>query len=156
MGRNYLSIPQLQRCNRWSLGMDKYFHPTYHRACDYLSMLGLKLNHVSKRGPWTSQNSKTQRQCNHSGLIHSYSARPQWIKPMAKRSEYNAKVSKCQTPCDFVIQFNIMIKPEKWVIDQSCPGKQHSYVTLIGNVDRAVFFTKLHIKTLKFCLLFLS
>ena len=51
MGWNYLSIPKLQRCNRWSLGMDKLFHPTHYRACDYLSMLGLKLNHVSKRGP---------------------------------------------------------------------------------------------------------
>ena len=25
---NYLSIPKVQRCNRWSLGMDKLFHPT--------------------------------------------------------------------------------------------------------------------------------
>ena len=30
-----------------SLGMDKLFHPTLYRACDYLSKLGLKLNHVS-------------------------------------------------------------------------------------------------------------
>ena len=37
-------------CNRWSFGMDKYFHPTPYWACDYLSMLELKLNHVSKRG----------------------------------------------------------------------------------------------------------
>ena len=50
MGWNYLSFPKLQRCNRWSLGMDKWFHPTLYQACDYLSMLGLKLNHVSKRG----------------------------------------------------------------------------------------------------------
>ena len=50
MGWNYLSIPKLQRCNRWSLGMDKLFHPTLYMACDYVSMLGLKLNHVSKRG----------------------------------------------------------------------------------------------------------
>ena len=28
VGWNYLSIPKLQRCNRWSLGMDKLFHPT--------------------------------------------------------------------------------------------------------------------------------
>ena len=27
------------------------FHPTLYWACDYLSMLGLKVNHVSKRGP---------------------------------------------------------------------------------------------------------
>ena len=46
----YLSIPKLQRSNRWSLGMDKWFHPTLYNGCDYLSMLGLKLIHVSKRG----------------------------------------------------------------------------------------------------------
>ena len=34
-----------------SLGMYKYFHPTHYRTCDYLSILGLKLNYVSKRGP---------------------------------------------------------------------------------------------------------
>ena len=50
MGWNYLSIPKLQRLHRWSLGMDKYFHPMHHNGCNYLSMLGLKLNHVSKRG----------------------------------------------------------------------------------------------------------
>ena len=51
MGWNYLSIPKLQRCNRWSLGMDKLVHPTFYNECNYLSMLGLKLNHVSKRVP---------------------------------------------------------------------------------------------------------
>ena len=35
---------------RWSLEMDKQFHPTLHNGCNYLSTLGLKLNHVSKRG----------------------------------------------------------------------------------------------------------
>ena len=48
MGWNYLSIPKLQRLHRWSLGMDKQFHPTVYYVCSYL--LGLKLNHVSKRG----------------------------------------------------------------------------------------------------------
>ena len=52
MGWNYLSILKLQRCNRWSLGMDKSFHPTVYWACNYLSMLRLKLNYASKRGPW--------------------------------------------------------------------------------------------------------
>ena len=33
--------------------MGKAFHPTLYWACDYLSMLGLKLIHVSKRGPGT-------------------------------------------------------------------------------------------------------
>ena len=50
-GMNYLSIPKLQRLHRWSLGMDKTFHPTFYNGCNYLSMLGLKLNRVSKRGP---------------------------------------------------------------------------------------------------------
>ena len=31
--------------------MDKWFHPTLYQACDSLSMLGSKLNHVSKRAP---------------------------------------------------------------------------------------------------------
>ena len=30
--------------------MDEWFHPTVYNGCNYLSMLGLKLNHVSKRG----------------------------------------------------------------------------------------------------------
>ena len=51
MGWNYLSIPKLQRLHRWSLGMDKLFHPTLYNECNYLSMLGLKLNQVSKTGP---------------------------------------------------------------------------------------------------------
>ena len=34
----------------WSLGMDKQFHPILHHGWNYLSMLGLNLNHVSKRG----------------------------------------------------------------------------------------------------------
>ena len=51
MGSNFISIPKLQRLPRWSLGMDKQFHLTLFLACYYLSMLGLKLNHVSKRGP---------------------------------------------------------------------------------------------------------
>ena len=34
----------------WSLGMDKKFHSTLYWVCDYFS-LGLKLKHVSERGP---------------------------------------------------------------------------------------------------------
>ena len=37
-----------QRCNRWSLGMDTWFPTTLNDGCNYLSMLWLKLNHVSK------------------------------------------------------------------------------------------------------------
>ena len=43
-------IPKLQRFHSWSLGIDKQFHPTIYDWCNYLSMLGLKLFHVSKRG----------------------------------------------------------------------------------------------------------
>ena len=49
---NNLSIPKLQRFHRWSLGMDKYFHPTLCNGCNYLPMRGFKLIQVSKRGPW--------------------------------------------------------------------------------------------------------
>ena len=61
MGWNYLSIPKLQRLHRWSLEMDKQFHPTHYNGCNYLSMLGLKLNHVSKRGPRLVMNHREWR-----------------------------------------------------------------------------------------------
>ena len=50
MGWNYLSIPKLQLLQRWNWGIEKLFHPTFYWACDYLSVLTLKLIHVSKRG----------------------------------------------------------------------------------------------------------
>ena len=43
MGRNYIPIPRPQGCNRWSLGMDKWFYPTLFLACGYLLF--------SKKGP---------------------------------------------------------------------------------------------------------
>ena len=33
------------------LNFNGVFHPILYKVCNYLSMLGLKLNHVSKRGP---------------------------------------------------------------------------------------------------------
>ena len=51
MGWNNLSIHKPQLCDHWSLVMDNWFHPTPYSACNYLSMLGLKLTHVDKRGP---------------------------------------------------------------------------------------------------------
>ena len=41
---------KLQRFYRSSLGMDKLFHPSIYSTSHYLSGLGLKLIHVSKRG----------------------------------------------------------------------------------------------------------
>ena len=49
MGWNSLSILKLQRFNRWSLGMIKESYPILNNGCNYLSMLGLKLNNVSQR-----------------------------------------------------------------------------------------------------------
>ena len=40
-----------QWLHHWSLGMDKSFHPTLYNGCNYLSMMTLKLNHVSKKEP---------------------------------------------------------------------------------------------------------
>ena len=40
--------------NRWSFRMDKLFHHTLYWTYDYLSMLGLTLIHVSKKGPLVS------------------------------------------------------------------------------------------------------
>ena len=34
--------------------MDMQFHPILYWACDYLCILGLKVIHVSDRGPWQS------------------------------------------------------------------------------------------------------
>ena len=38
-----------------SLGMDKWFHHTFHRACNYLPMLGLKYIYTLVRGAQTLQ-----------------------------------------------------------------------------------------------------
>ena len=63
---NYWSTPKLQRLRSWSLGIDKSFQHTLYNGCDYVSMLGSKLNHVSKKGYW----------CNHQILtihtVHHY------------------------------------------------------------------------------------
>ena len=46
------------RLHHWSLGMDKYFHPTHYNRSNYLSMLGLKLIYVSKKTPGGCLNMK--------------------------------------------------------------------------------------------------
>ena len=56
-----LSHPFWRHCNEmWmnsfivvgNLEMDKQFHPTFYNGCNFLSMQGLKLISVSKRGPY--------------------------------------------------------------------------------------------------------
>ena len=73
MGWNYLSIPKLQRCTRWSLGMDKRISSHTLLACDYLSMLGLKLNHVSNRGCFKHNDSQDVRR------DINGNTRPHWV-----------------------------------------------------------------------------
>ena len=51
MGLNYLSILIRQTLHRGSMGLAKIFHHTHYDGCNYQSTLGLKLIHVSKRGP---------------------------------------------------------------------------------------------------------
>ena len=51
VGWNYLSIRKLERCNYRSFGIENEFHLTQYHGDNYLSMLGLKLNHVSKGAP---------------------------------------------------------------------------------------------------------
>ena len=45
MGWNYLSFPKLPK---WIINII----PHFTQSCDYLSMLGIKLTDVNKRGPW--------------------------------------------------------------------------------------------------------
>ena len=48
---NHLSISKFQRLRRRRLKMQKQFHTIFYNGFNYLSTLGLKLNHVSKRDP---------------------------------------------------------------------------------------------------------
>ena len=60
----------------WTLGMDKLFHPTHCNGYGYLSMLGLKLIHVSKKGPKAINT--VERHCNAVQLITMLFMAPQW------------------------------------------------------------------------------
>ena len=50
--------------------MEKKFRPALNRACDYLTILGLKLNHVSKRGS-SSLTHKRERDWTENGCYES-------------------------------------------------------------------------------------
>ena len=47
-------------------------HPTLNWACNYLSMLGLKLNHVNKRGRWPGATIKRNCQDRSTGNIFDF------------------------------------------------------------------------------------
>ena len=92
--------------NRWNLGMDKWFHPTVYNGCNYLSMLGLKLNHVSKSGHWqhmqvidlehwtysTGEFPRVNLAAPISGSCISRSGMRNWHRWVASRIDENRKV----------------------------------------------------------------
>ena len=51
-GMKLLMHSQTWTVESLKFGMDKHFRPTFYWAGDYLFMLGWKLIHVSKWGPW--------------------------------------------------------------------------------------------------------
>ena len=56
---------KLQRLHHWSFGMGMWSHPILYNGCNYLTMLGLKLIHVSKRArahPWRNYRAHMLRQ----------------------------------------------------------------------------------------------
>ena len=59
--------------------MDKYFHLPLYWAWDYLSMLGLKLNHVNKRGPlWENNTSLRLCKCSHNPIMACFAIITFW------------------------------------------------------------------------------
>ena len=69
MGWNCVTISKLQRLHRWSLKMDTQFYPTLYNGCNYLSMLGLTLTHVSTRRLSIGSNSMHSAHC-HWTIFH--------------------------------------------------------------------------------------
>ena len=51
VGWNYLSVPKIQLLHHWCLWMYNEFHPTLNNEFNYLSILELSKDHVSKRDP---------------------------------------------------------------------------------------------------------
>ena len=52
MRRKNLFIPKHQRPHHWGLEMDTQFHLALYNGYNNLSVLGLKLYHISKKAPW--------------------------------------------------------------------------------------------------------
>ena len=65
--------------------MDKYFHPTHYNGCNCFFMLGLKLNHISKRA--TCEN--IGETSNSQETSHSYSTEKSRSMAKVKCNKYN-------------------------------------------------------------------
>ena len=63
-------FPNCKRCNRWSLGMDKQFHPRLYCAYDYLSMLRFKFIHITKWAQALSQTHDSSIPLSHVNMYH--------------------------------------------------------------------------------------
>ena len=90
MGWNYLSNPKLRRHSRWSLGMERYFNPTLYWVCDYLSILGFKLIHVSKSGPSPHPHNRVEL-----NRIECLILNEQWSCWWAIWSSWDSKAGSC-------------------------------------------------------------
>ena len=121
MGCNKLSIPKLQRLHHWSLGMDKSFRPTLYNGCNHLSMLGLKLNHVSKSGPSGSKSNNE----NYLSKVHVYQKKmatsPQTISSIAARVSVMALSWLTVKPVAYQYARNID-KPDSEMTEVATPG----------------------------------
>ena len=97
-GWNYLSIPKFQRLYRWGFGMDKKFNPTIYNGCDYLSMLRLKLNHVSKKEPQVCGSICTKILPRNWSFVKGIYG-PYYIAPITDRYLPRAGHLKCHNYC---------------------------------------------------------
>ena len=71
--------------------MDTLFHSTLYWACDYLSILGLKLNHVSKRGLKTMR-FKTCHETHFWSAVNALSYNIQRPKPRPNHSAIKTQI----------------------------------------------------------------
>ena len=134
MGWNYLSIPNLQRVHRWSLGMDKLLHPTLYNGYDYISMLGLKLNHVSKRGYWWRRNEQELQQPWYwpSSLITMTSTWTRW--------RLKSPASRVFTQSFIQAQIKENIKaPRHWPLCWESPGTGEFPAQIASNAEMFPF-----------------
>ena len=88
---NYLSIPKLQRCNRWRLGMENKITPC--KLCNHVFMLGYRIWSWSpmsyeKHGPRDSVDKNRSQKPNYWGsrAIFFASLGSPWSNPIIARS----------------------------------------------------------------------
>ena len=101
-------FPNYTAANRWSFGMDKKLHLTFYNGCNYLSILGLKLNHVSKRPPW--------------GLMWSWKYHHLFPASASKRHQIPMKMQWCHI--EYITGYATMHFTGVWWMQPSSTYKQ--------------------------------